>query len=466
MIDSYLASKPWGEPGRWERCKCPSCGAVRRFYCPRCRKLVGAPPGLAGIDDSPLALRIDVILRDDQNKSTGVHTAVLAPSSVNVLTFPDEVRVVFVLASAFTERRLSSVPRFFCDSQLEPVEYDAETTVVLYPSPSSMTLAELPPASISALRTVVVVDAKWTKTVRGHAPMPRPWRQLRHISLVLLLFCMCVRVRTCAEQGGVLEHRRLRGLRHVRLAAPPAASRFWRYHDQGPGCVSTVEALVLLFTEFRAAPSNAVTRAAVASLGPPPLLLSGPPLPTGAGHGAGLIPEARLLFLFGLISAAIAAQAAQPAPHAHHLPPTEVRGVEASGGAAVAVLNNSQVFLDSLALEAEMRAERQAAGATCATEGDGAAPRAGSEAQAGSGGERSGPGLAPARPAVLPMDEAAKEQRRARKRQAGTGRQALQVCVCVCVCVLLAQGAKRTLLRRSAPCVAACCTRARCSFAQ
>merc|ERR1711957_423304 len=43
---------------------------------------------------------------------------------------------------------------------------------------------------------------------------------------------------------------RLEGLRSVRLHTPPP-SRFWRYHSEGAGCVSTIEALAAVIREMR-----------------------------------------------------------------------------------------------------------------------------------------------------------------------------------------------------------------------
>ena len=45
------------------------------------------------------------------------------------------------------------------------VDLSSESTVVLYPSDSAVTIADLSREDLEALRHVVVVDAKWTKTV-------------------------------------------------------------------------------------------------------------------------------------------------------------------------------------------------------------------------------------------------------------------------------------------------------------
>ena len=89
-MDGYLRAKPWGDLALWKRCQCPGCGAAHRFYCPNCRLLVGEPSGAQSFSADPLPLRVEVVLRDDPSKATGVHAAVLAPESVTVRNFPFE----------------------------------------------------------------------------------------------------------------------------------------------------------------------------------------------------------------------------------------------------------------------------------------------------------------------------------------------------------------------------------------
>lgn len=202
----------------------------------------------------------------------------------------------------------------------------------------------------------------------------------------------------------MLGHPKLAHVRHVKLRHPPAVSRFWRYHNAGHGCVSTIEALTLLFQEYRAsvllskcderstesAPldaSSAIGRFVVqgcdahaahsAALKRPRLNLSEmvsqrtgeitPKAHPFAGAATSLpktLPEARLLLLFGLISDAISTQVSTTTKHAFSLP--------------------------------------RPATTNCAV---------GRAADAG---------------AVLPMSEAAKEAQRAARRQNGTERQARQ----------------------------------------
>lgn len=175
---------------------------------------------------------------------TGIHAAVLAPLSTRVVRYPEDLLVeawgveqrgasstvnASAGAEAHSERDIVAGSGNQSDtsngddgnsSSSDPhsiISYDPATTVVLFPSETSVTMAELPVHELLQLTKVVVVDATWQKT------------------------------------GGVLQHPKLKHLRHVKLSEPPQESRFWRYHNRGNGCVSTIEALVLVLSEFRKA---------------------------------------------------------------------------------------------------------------------------------------------------------------------------------------------------------------------
>mmetsp|Transcript_68904 Transcript_68904/g.138534 ORF Transcript_68904/g.138534 Transcript_68904/m.138534 type:complete len:414 (-) Transcript_68904:97-1338(-) len=217
MIQAYLETKPWVNPQLWLRAQCPSCAVHRRFYCFYCKTLVAVPsemlPTILSAD--PLPLTVDVILRDEPSKSTGIYAAVMAPQSTRVVRYPEDLEDSSVGAED-TKTSSNNVAGESTRDRPE-IEYDPRTTVILYPSERSVTMGEIPVAELAQLRKVLVVDTTWQKT------------------------------------GGVLLHRKLRHLRHIRLANPPEESLFWRYHNQGAGRVSTIEALVLVLSEFRAA---------------------------------------------------------------------------------------------------------------------------------------------------------------------------------------------------------------------
>mmetsp|Transcript_902 Transcript_902/g.1486 ORF Transcript_902/g.1486 Transcript_902/m.1486 type:complete len:465 (+) Transcript_902:42-1436(+) len=268
MIQAYLETKPWVNPQLWLRAQCPSCAVHRRFYCFYCKTLVAVPsemlPTILSAD--PLPLTVDVILRDEPSKSTGIYAAVMAPQSTRVVRYPEDLEDSSVGAED-TKTSSNNVAGESTRDRPE-IEYDPSTTVILYPSERSVTMGEIPVAELAQLRKVLVVDTTWQKTGTGAAngclaslprsPTPLEYPALSPRSLPCLLLPRLPHSRSNtlyvrAHAGGVLLHRKLRHLRHIRLANPPEESLFWRYHNQGAGRVSTIEALVLVLSEFRAA---------------------------------------------------------------------------------------------------------------------------------------------------------------------------------------------------------------------
>ncbi|TKS69595.1 DTW domain-containing protein 1 [Collichthys lucidus] len=84
------------------RLKCSKCGGSRMFFCYTCCSLVGVTP-----QDIPLIklpVKIDIIKHPNETdgKSTAIHAKILAPSDVNIYTYPcipdyeNEKRVVFI----------------------------------------------------------------------------------------------------------------------------------------------------------------------------------------------------------------------------------------------------------------------------------------------------------------------------------------------------------------------------------
>lgn len=95
--------------------------------------------------------------------NSGVHAAVLAPHSARVCVFPDEVHGS--LCRITVHSKISSrVCAPICSNRNQLETYAQESTVVLYPSPSAVTFDD-DSFDLSSLRTVIVVDAKWTKAV-------------------------------------------------------------------------------------------------------------------------------------------------------------------------------------------------------------------------------------------------------------------------------------------------------------
>lgn len=133
---------------------------------------------------------------------------------------PDQVRLVDLFTNdGSTNRTLSrctqSTESTGTGVVREVPDYDPRTTWVLFPDEGSLTFAEA--LAAGGLRspgevTIVAIDSPWkrAKALRQHPNIAR--------------------------------------LRSVRLARPPP-SNFWRYHAEGEGCVSTVEALAQLARE-------------------------------------------------------------------------------------------------------------------------------------------------------------------------------------------------------------------------
>lgn len=138
-------------------------------------------------------------------------------------------------------------------------------------------------------------------------------------------------------------------LPQLRLADPPEASRYWRWHYGGAGCICTIEALTLFAAEVAEArdlrrrgaggprAAGAVLRhiAPAPRPAPPVEQAEGVTQPGDAEEGAWVGPEHRvpsadprdLLFLFNLQYAKIALAHAQ-GPHRDKPPPFSRDGKE------------------------------------------------------------------------------------------------------------------------------------------
>lgn len=199
-IERQVPAKLSEEISLWVRATCPGCGQSAMFYCPFCCGAVGVPAGIS-IPQVTLPFRCDIIFDDAPKKSTGIHAKVLSPEQVR-------------LVDLFTKDGVSSRTPSRCGEAVRAVpDYDAQHAVVLFPDDGALTLPELAclPQDLARM-TVIAIDSPWRR-----AQVLRKLPQLKQ-------------------------------LRSVRLSQPPA-SRFWRYHAEGPGCVSTIEALAAFARE-------------------------------------------------------------------------------------------------------------------------------------------------------------------------------------------------------------------------
>eukprot|EP00411_Alexandrium_monilatum_P119909 CAMPEP_0175680882 /NCGR_PEP_ID=MMETSP0097-20121207/25017_1 /TAXON_ID=311494 /ORGANISM="Alexandrium monilatum, Strain CCMP3105" /LENGTH=334 /DNA_ID=CAMNT_0016987727 /DNA_START=46 /DNA_END=1047 /DNA_ORIENTATION=+ len=205
------------EVARWRRAQCPGCLQSAMFYCPFCCVPLGVPEGVAVPKVRLPFGRCDIIFDDAPKKATSIHAKVLAPA---------QVRLVDLFTSDASANRTLSRRGATAGEEPCPVtavvreipKYDPQDTVVLFPDSESVLFDDLALAARAAL-TLVVIEA--------------PWRRAQALR----------------------RHPRLAPLRSVRLRLPPA-SRFWRYHAEGAGCVSSIEALAALAREVAPAPAG------------------------------------------------------------------------------------------------------------------------------------------------------------------------------------------------------------------
>ncbi|CAE7529308.1 rplI, partial [Symbiodinium pilosum] len=210
------------ELARWRREVCASCGAKAMFYCPYCCTPLGVPEGVT-IPRARLPFaRCDIIFDDAPKKATSIHAKVLAPEQVRLIDlFTTEANTNRTLSrpGGNTLKADSGDAKGDLHSPTAVIreipEYDPHITLVLFPDDSSGTFEQVasewdfgPPDRL----TLVVIDS--------------PWKRAQVLR----------------------KHPRLAKLRSIRLGHPPP-SRFWRYHSEGTGCVSTVEALAALAKE-------------------------------------------------------------------------------------------------------------------------------------------------------------------------------------------------------------------------
>lgn len=164
------------------RVPCPRCGKTRLMYCYTCCCALAAAP--APRVALPLHADIWHHRTEHRQKSTALHARILAPDDTTLVEYPAEAAAC---------------------------AYGAET-VLLYPSPASVAVADMPDELVARVERVVVIDSQWQKT------------------------------------GGMLAHPALKGLQHVRIQG--ARTAFWRHQSHGPEYLSTIEALYWFMREF------------------------------------------------------------------------------------------------------------------------------------------------------------------------------------------------------------------------
>lgn len=181
-VENYLEHRP---VVKHPRVKC--CNSSRSLYCPECCALLverdHRPPPIS------LPCKLDVVL-DEKNraKSTGIHAKCLIDAQE-------------ALAASDNECALYDIERG--DALPDYNVSDSDGTFILFPVPGE----SVPLASVAgSIDRLVVLDCKWTKS-------------------------------SCKDRP------ELRNLPKVHLTEPPEKSYFWRWHNSGPGMISTIEAI-------------------------------------------------------------------------------------------------------------------------------------------------------------------------------------------------------------------------------
>ncbi|KAL7567594.1 hypothetical protein ACA910_017009 [Epithemia clementina (nom. ined.)] len=191
----------------WPRTMCSKCVTSRHVYCHDCALLVipeeDWPDSVRNHTlQTCLPFQLDILLDDRRSASSGVQMAALfhhaAAEPADDATNSQHQQPSPVVRFVELDRG-QSIPDYGEDE-------DSIKTVLLYPGPGSIPLSSLleGKAADTTLR-LVALDCKWRNSVRR------------------------------AEK--------LSSLTMVHLDNPPSQSHYWRWHNAGPGCLSTAEAV-------------------------------------------------------------------------------------------------------------------------------------------------------------------------------------------------------------------------------
>lgn len=213
------------EAASWSRTFCPDCGKGSMFYCPYCCSALGMPEDVKVPSVRLPFRRLEVVFDDKPQKATGIHAKVLAPS---------QVRLVDLFTRDSSSNR-TLVRRGDGEGQGEEAwpetavvrempMFDTRTAVVLFPDDGSMPYDEAAAAASSSHSSLGPLAPLEELTVIA---IDSPWRR-----------ALALR-----------RHPELKDLRSIRLKSPPP-SLFWRFHSEGSGCVSTIEAIAALAREL------------------------------------------------------------------------------------------------------------------------------------------------------------------------------------------------------------------------
>jgi len=187
-LDSFLQS---GDNVKtFDRVFC--CETSSSLYCSKCCNLLvpdDSLPSCLHNNSLNLPFNLDIILDDRRASATGLHAVALL-NNINNSTIDQSSNSVQLIDVANNDE----IPRYS----------NQNDTYLLFPSPGE----SIPLESVSSkVKTLVVLDCKWTKS--------SICRKNNDLSL----------------------------LQKVHLSNPPKQSFYWRWHNEGPGMISTIEAI-------------------------------------------------------------------------------------------------------------------------------------------------------------------------------------------------------------------------------
>jgi len=212
FLESLRFSKPMASLDNAGRDECPKCTKRRQYYCYDCLEVCrpqSHPPPL------PLPIKVYVILHPGEirGKSTSLAASTISPD-ITVIVYPNV-----------------------------PEHLSPDDTVVLYPSEHAVGVEELfgNVSSSGDVKTGAVTESKGGHTqYKNVVFIDSTWRQSRQIA----------------------RDERVKAFKHIRIRS--RESLFWRFQDNDPSYLATVEAIYYFLREFvtaanrAAAPTKAV----------------------------------------------------------------------------------------------------------------------------------------------------------------------------------------------------------------
>lgn len=204
ILEEYLSSTL---PREWPRVEC--CGSSRSLYCPGCYRILIPPdhwPGDIQGGTMKFPFHIDIVLGKKERKTcaTGVHVVAIAGALESMKGLKVEPSLSLQTDEKYLESSGAATVKLYSFEEHNIPTYDPEmspNTYVLFPDEGSV-----PITSVEKIDRLIVLDIKWSK------------------------------------QSGKTDSR-FSSVPRVHLDSPPDQSHFWRWHSEGIGMLSTIEAI-------------------------------------------------------------------------------------------------------------------------------------------------------------------------------------------------------------------------------